>query len=209
MKKNKIETKLISRINNDCDKSKVNDLEEVVNQKNIISRKEKLSILSKRAQDLALKKKDKTAKRDFIKIIKFVLESEIYGIETVFVRESCSLKNYTIIPGVPNFVLGIINVRGQIISVIDLKKLFNLQKKGLGELNKIIIIKNEQMEFGILADNILGVHSLSLDTIQTSLLNTSNIDNNYLKGVTKDHLIILDAKKILEDKNIIVTKEIK
>jgi purine-binding chemotaxis protein CheW len=167
---------------------------------------EKRAVLKARAQALALEKEDKTVKQELIEIIEFRLASEIYGIETAYVREVYPLKDYTILPGVPAFVLGIINVRGQIISVIDLKKFFNLPEKGLGELNKVIIIQNEKMEFGILADIIQGTHSVQLDAIRISLPNIGSVGSEYLKGVTKEHLIILDAKKILEDEKIIVNQ---
>jgi purine-binding chemotaxis protein CheW len=91
--------------------------------------------------------------------------------------------------------------------VIDLKKFFSLPEKGLGELNKVIIVHNERMEFGILADIIHGTRSVAPDSIQTSLPNISGIGAEYLKGVTNEHLIILDAQKILEDENIIVNQE--
>jgi purine-binding chemotaxis protein CheW len=185
-------------------KTKMIFLQEPHSQKEIIPVEKKRDILKARAQALALKKKDEPAKQDLIEIVEFSLAFEKYGIETDYVREVYPLKDYTVLPGLPNFVLGIINVRGQIISVIDLKKFFNLPEKGLGELNKVIIIKNERMKFGILADIIHGTRLVPFDTIRASLLNISDIGSEYLKGITKEHLIILDTKKILEDEKIII-----
>jgi purine-binding chemotaxis protein CheW len=175
-------------------------------QKNIISPEKKRAILKARAQALALEKKEEAVNREFVEIITFGLASETYGIETAYVREVYPLKDYTILPGMPAFVLGIVNIRGQIVSVIDLKRFFNLPEKGLGELNKAIIIRNDRMEFGILADAIYSTRLISPDTIQTSLSNKSSIGSEYLKGITGEHLIILDAKKILEDERIIVNQ---
>jgi purine-binding chemotaxis protein CheW len=188
-------------------KSKVNSLHESLNQKIILPSEEKRSVLKARAKVLAVEKKDESALKEFIEIIEFRLASETYGIETAFIREVYPLKDLTTLPGTPPFVLGIVNVRGQIISVIDLKKFFNLPEKGLGELNKVIIIRNERMEFGILADIIHGTRSVSLDAIQSSPVSTSEIGAGYLRGVTNDHTIILDATKILDDEKIIVHQE--
>jgi len=91
-----------------------------------------------------------------IEVIAFTLVTEIYGIESNFVKEVYTLTDFTPLPGVPSYIFGIINVRGQILPVIDLKKFFNLPEKGLGELNKVIILSNGLMEFGILADVVLG-----------------------------------------------------
>lgn len=165
------------------------------------------SILKERATVLAVERKDETTQKDSIDIIEFKLASETYGIESAFIREVYPLKDFTALPGVPPFVLGIINVRGQIISVIDLKKFFNLPEKGLGELNKVIIIRNERMEFGILADIILSNSSLPLDEIQLAPDSTINVNAGYVRGVTPDNIIILDAKKILDDEKIIINQE--
>ena len=77
-----------------------------------------------------------------------------------------------------------VNVRGQILSVLDLKKFFNLPEKGLGDLNKIIIIRNEMMEFGILADVIIGTRRIPLEAIQPPPPAVTGIGAEYLKGVT-------------------------
>jgi purine-binding chemotaxis protein CheW len=141
-----------------------------------------------------------------LEIVEFTLASETYGIESAFVREVHPLKDFTPLPGVPAFVLGIANIRGQILSVVDLKKFFNLPEKGLGELNKVIIIRNNRMEFGILADVVLGTRSVPLDTIQAPPITVTGIGAEYLKGVTGERTIVLDAQKILENEKIIVNE---
>ncbi|PKP34166.1 MAG: chemotaxis protein CheW [Bacteroidetes bacterium HGW-Bacteroidetes-17] len=170
---------------------------------------ESLMILRERANTLATGQNKGLLHEETMEIIVFKLAAEYYAIETKFVREVYLLKDYTILPGIPAFILGVINVRGQIISVIDLKKFFGLPETGIGELNKVIIIQNDEMEFGILADNIQGTQLIPLSAIQTNLSNISDIGSDYLKGVTNEHFIILDAKKMLEDENIIVNQETK
>lgn len=187
--------------------SKVNSLHESLNQKIILPAEKKRSVLKSRAKVLAVEKTDESVLNKFIEILEFRLASETYGIETAFIREVYPLKDLTTLPGTPPFVLGIVNVRGQIISVIDLKIFFNLPEKGLGELNKVIIIRNERMEFGILADIINGIRSVSLDAVQSSPVSKSEIGTDYLKGVINDHTIILDADKILKDEKIIIHQE--
>ena len=187
--------------------SKVNSLHESLNQKIILPAEKKRSVLKSRAKVLAVEKTDESVLNKFIEILEFRLASETYGIETAFIREVYPLKDLTTLPGTPPFVLGIVNVRGQIISVIDLKIFFNLPEKGLGELNKVIIIRNERMEFGILADIINGIRSVSHDAVQSSPVSKSEIGTDYLKGVINDHTIILDADKILKDENIIIHQE--
>lgn len=169
--------------------------------------KELQEILKKRAMTLALEPEKLVNANELMQIITFSLSSEIYGIESAFVREVYPLKDFTPLPGVPPFVLGIINIRGQILSIINLKKFFGLPEKGLGELNKVIILRNDHMEFGILADTILGTKSILLATIQASIPTITGIGATFLKGVTPEHMIVLDGESILSDRSIVIHQE--
>ncbi len=165
------------------------------------------ALLKQRATAMAKEPEHKLQETELIELVVFTLAAEDYGIESVYIREIYPLKDFTPLPGVPSYILGIINVRGQILPVVDLKKFLNLPGKGLGELNKVIILHNEQMEFGILADVVQGTQSVPIDSIQVLISGISGLERKYLKGVTSGHLIILDAKEILEDDNISVYQE--
>lgn len=167
---------------------------------------EKKKILKTRAKRLAQEPEEKAEK--YIEVVEFLLSYEKYAIESSYVREIYPLKELTPMPCTPQFVLGIINVHGQIISVIDIKKFFELPEKGLSDLNKVIILHNDVMEFGILADVILGVDNISLSELQPSLPTLTGIREDYLKGVTGEQVVILDAEKLLSDKKITVHEEV-
>ena len=100
-----------------------------------------------------------------------------------------------------------VNVRGEIVSVIDLKKFFDLPEKGLTDLNKVVIVHDDEMTFGILADEILGVRLVPGDAIQPSLPTLTGIRGEYLKGITGERTIILDGNRILTDRRLIVNDE--
>jgi purine-binding chemotaxis protein CheW len=165
-------------------------------------------ILKDRAKELAEEQIDEIASNEYLEIVEFVLAYEKYGIESSFVKEVYPMKEYTILPSTPSFVLGVINLRGQILSVIDIRKFFELPIKGISNLNRVIVIHTSDMELGILADFILGVKNVPLKNIQASLPTITGIRADYMKGVTEDRLVILDIGKILSDKNIIVNEEI-
>jgi purine-binding chemotaxis protein CheW len=171
-------------------------------------KKEIRTILKNRAIAMAQVPVQKKEESVIIEVIAFTLVTEIYGIESVFVKEVYTLKDFTPLPGVPSYIFGIINVRGQILPVIDLKKFFNLPEKGLGELNKVIILSNGQMEFGILADVVLGTQSIELEDIQTVPPLVTGIGENYLKGITKEHIVLLEAESILNDEKIMVSEQV-
>ena len=168
------------------------------------SNEERHAILKARARILACETRKDAAAGESIDIVRFSMAYETYGVESAFIREVYPLRDFTVLPGVPPFFFGIVNIRGQILSVVDLKKFFNLPERGLGDLNKVIILRDDRMEFGILADVILSVGPVSLDAIQVLPLTVSEIGVEYLRGVTADGVIILDAEKILGDERIIV-----
>jgi purine-binding chemotaxis protein CheW len=164
-------------------------------------------ILKERAELLARQPAEQ-AEGETIEIVEFLLASEHYGLESRFIREVYPLKDYTPLPGVPPFVLGLLNVRGRVISVVDIKKFFDLPEKGIGDLNKVIIVADDNMEFGILVDEILGVHRLAIGDFGPPLPTLTGIREEYLLGVTGDRMAILDVARILSDKNIVVHEEV-
>ena len=168
---------------------------------------ERRKTLKARARALAREDDGGASDRRFIEVLEFLVSTERYAFESSYVREVYPLKELTPLPCTPSFVLGIVNVRGQILSVIDIKKFFELPEKGLTNLSKIILLHTDNMEFGILADVILGVSRLSIDDIQPALPTLTGIREEYLIGIAKERVIVLDAKKLLTDKNIIVHEE--
>ncbi len=172
------------------------------------SREEAAEILKARARALAEEEAGTgAADGGSIEILEFRLAFENYGIASSHVREVCPLKAFTPLPGVPPFVLGIVNVRGRIFSVIDLKRFFELPDKGLGDLNKVIILGDSMLEFGILSDEIAGVRPIRSGEIQPPLPTLTGTRQKYLKGVGRDQLVMLDAEKLLADRDLIVHQE--
>ena len=171
-------------------------------------KKEVRSLLKMRAVAMATEPKPERDAGSVIEIIEFTLAAETYGIESAFVREVCPLREFTPLPGVPSFIIGIVNVHGQILPVVDLKKFFNLQEKGLGELNKMIILSDGMMEFGILADTVNGIKVICIEDVLPVPSTITGIGEDYLKGVTKNRLILLSAENLLEDKHIVVDEEV-
>lgn len=165
-------------------------------------------ILKARAQVLGQTTVQPGNTSEHIEVVEFVLAQEHYAVESQYVRDVYPLEQLTPLPCTPAFVLGIVNLRGEILSLIDIKKFFDLPEKGLTDLNKVIVLESGTMRFGILADLIIGVHTISLAEIQSSLPTLTGIREDYLKGVTVDRKVILDAGKLLTDEAIIVQEQV-
>ena len=164
-------------------------------------------ILKARARVLARPMKQADAAEQTMEVVVFELAREMYAIEHAWVREVIRLEELTPLPCTPAFVRGIINVRGQILPVIDVKKFFDLPDEGITDLHRVIIVHAHGIEVGILADTVTSVRSIALSTVQASLPTLSGIRAAYLKGVSDDHVVILDVSRILSDPKLIVNEE--
>lgn len=167
----------------------------------------KNNILQKRAKLYAQESQKEKENENLQSVLLFLLAYETYGIELQYIREVYPLKELTPLPISYDYVVGIINVRGQILSVIDIKKFFDLPEKGLTDLNKVIVLHSDQLEFGILADSIIGVREIAMDELQPSLPTLTGIREEYLKGITNDRIIVLDGQKLLTDKKMVINEE--
>lgn len=167
-------------------------------------------ILTRRAQKLA-KVEDSSDNGQTVELVEFLLADEHYGVDCRCVREVYPLKELTPVPGTPPFIMGIVNVRGEVFSVVDLKKFFELPDKGLTDLTRVIILHQPRhpggMEFGILAEEVTGTVSLLEKDIQEPPPTLTGIRADYLSGIAKNRLILLDAVKLLTDKKMIVHQE--
>jgi len=165
-------------------------------------------ILRARAQALARPPERAAVAAASLELLEFRLANECYALETRYVREVYPLKNLTPLPCTPPFVLGIVNVRGRILPVLDLKKFFELPEEGLTDLHRIILVQGHDLELGLLADVIAGVRTIPVDSLQPSLPTLTGIRAEYLKGVTAARLVVLDLDRILADPKIIVQEEV-
>ncbi len=172
------------------------------------SEEEERAVLKARAKLLAREDNKEEAVEELIEVLEFKLADERYAIESIYIREVLPLKEFTPVSCTPSFVFGVINVRGQILSVIDLGKLFDIPENDASQLRKIIVIHSDYMEFGILSDEIMGTKDILTGTFQPSLPTLTGIREEFLKGVTPDGLVILDGGMLLEDKNIVVHEEV-
>jgi purine-binding chemotaxis protein CheW len=169
-----------------------------------VAPEEKRAILRSRAKRLSQEIESKGTGEEYFEVLEFLLAHETYAIETMFVREVYPMTELTPLPCTPAFVFGLINVRGQILTVMDMKKFFDLPERGITNLNKVIVIRKDAMELGILADEIIGIKSIFGDDIKPPPATITGIGAEYLKGVTEDRLIVLEADKVLSDKRLVV-----
>jgi purine-binding chemotaxis protein CheW len=139
-----------------------------------------------------------------IEVLQFRLAQEQYAVETEWVREVVPLRELAPLPGTPAFVRGIVNARGRILPVFDLKKFFDLPEQGLTDLHQIVLVQGGDIELGLLVDLVIGVTTLETDRLQPALPTLTGIRADYLKGVAAGPLVVLDLARVCADPRIII-----
>ncbi|MFH1767835.1 MAG: chemotaxis protein CheW [Candidatus Omnitrophota bacterium] len=141
-----------------------------------------------------------------IQFVVFKIGSEEFGVGINQVKEIVRLIPITPIPRAPHFIEGVVNLRGQILAVIDLAKRLSIQTSGRSERTRIIVVEVEDHTVGMIVDEVAEVLRLAVANIdQTPELITSEVQQKYLKGVGKlgDRLLILiDLARILSSQEV-------
>ena len=128
------------------------------------------------------------------RLITFILGEEKYGLNILKVRELISFpEGLTRIPGVPDYIIGMFNLRGLVIPVMDLREKFNMSGEERHEFSVIIIVEVENKNIGLTVDSVSDVIFVKEDDIQETTELAVNVDTKFVKGVakTKDEMVIL------------------
>jgi purine-binding chemotaxis protein CheW len=153
-------------------------------------------VLRERARQLARVIAEPPRAGEVLELVGFVLAGERYAIESRFVREVARLTRFTPVPGTPGYVLGVTNLRGEILALFDLRHLLGVVTEGVTDLGRVVVLGESRREFGLLADaasEILYVPGASLAQPETAW------GRAYLQGVTPDGVVGLSGEALLRD----------
>jgi purine-binding chemotaxis protein CheW len=164
-------------------------------------------VLHDRAVVLAQGVEHAEVEGDKLELLEFVLGDERYTIDSAAVREVYALKEITPVPGTPPHILGVISVRGRIVSVVDLGRLFDSPPRDTSVFTMAIVLKSSRMEFALLADSVNGICYIPVADLQASLPTLTGSRKKYLRGVTSERVTVLDAHRLLGDDTLVVRHE--
>lgn len=143
-----------------------------------------------------------------LEVIEFFLSQQRYGVESHYISQVHPLKEYTPVPCTPPFILGIINVRGQILSVVNLQPLFALPEPKPLNPNYVLILRNESMTFGLVADAVVGVRSVAPARLRPPPDALADNGREFLRGVTEQGVLILKTEELLSSRQLLVQEEV-
>lgn len=144
------------------------------------------------------------------KYLTFTLGKEEYGLEILRVREIIGLMDITVVPRMPNFVRGVINLRGKVIPVVDLRLKFGMNSIENTEETCIIVVDLDEMLMGILVDKVSEVLDIDKGEIDETPDFGISVNTEFILGMgkAKDKVImLLDIQKVLTSSEIIKIAE--
>lgn len=161
------------------------------------------AVLAERAAKIA-RPEEPLTETNTVEVLKFRLAYREYAIEMQNIREVILTGEITMVPGTPAFISGICVVRGEIISLVDLRVLLAIPETGLTDLNRVIVLTDRTLTFGILADHITGIGTIELDHISTEHPDVPISADRYVKGVTEGPLVVIDTRALFSDPSMII-----
>ncbi len=132
--------------------------------------------------------------------VTFSLAEETYGIDVMRVQEVLPMSEIAPVPGAPPYVLGIINLRGNVVTVIDTRMRFGLESRETDSASRIVVIETDAQVTGILVDSVTEVVSVQADEIDAAPNVGNEEASRYIHGVVsrgEDLLILVDVNKLL------------
>ena len=171
-----------------------------------MTRRDDAAILRDRARHLA-RPPARGAVAEACDVLEFGLAGERYALEAARVLDVQPLRELAPLPGTPPFLRGIVNVHGALVGVVDLRKFFGLPERGIADLHRVVLLGDGARAIGLLADTVEGVIALDLATVESSLPTLGGIREDFVRGVTADGLVVLDAGAILADPRLVVDEE--
>jgi len=165
-------------------------------------------ILRDRALRLAKPLEEATAPTEVLDLLAFSLGGERYGIETAHVLEVIPFRELTPVPGTPSFVLGVVNHRGRILPVLDLRRLLNLAGQGIPERSRVVVVEAGGMTFGIFTDAVAGTMQGGAHELASPPVALTGDREAFIRGVTGGMVAVLDLEALARDRRMGVTEEV-
>jgi len=148
---------------------------------------------------------EETKRGNFLQFLSFTLGEEEYGVDILSVQEIRSWEPVSRIPNVPSYEKGVVNLRGAIVPIIDLRERFNLTHSEYTNLTVVVVLqttlKGRSRTMGVVVDSVSDVNDIDADSIQSSPDFGIKVSTEFISGlalVDERMLILLDVKKLLK-----------
>ncbi|MDT8447025.1 MAG: chemotaxis protein CheW [bacterium] len=153
-----------------------------------------------------------TAIESQVQQITFYVGEEVFGVDIMCVEEIITPKKPTAIPRTPAYFMGIINLRGEVISIIDMRRRFQMEPKGQDEQSRVIVIYSQGCKLGMLVDSISRIVTLNNSSIQGASKFVSSEKQKYISGSYRldddEILLLLDHEALIDEEDFYIHHEV-
>jgi len=148
---------------------------------------------------------------DRLKLVTFRLGRDRYGVTIDMVREIQRAEGITGVPTAPDFVVGVTNLRGSILSVVDIRSFFGLPPVARGPKSRILVVEGGGLTVGLVVERVEEISDVKTTEIKPPLSFNKGIKEDYIRGIVThrgEMLIVIDLKKILENPRLVVEEKV-
>lgn len=160
-------------------------------------------ILRERGRRLSMESSESDSGEQ-LEALEFRLGDELYAVASALVGEVMRPGAPTPVPCTPPHIAGIVDLRGRVVAVLDLKSLLGLGDAGSSPDRRVVVLRSGNAEAGILADSLEGIRCLSPRDIHPPLPSMAGERGVYVMGVEAGGTVILDGERILSDESLVV-----
>jgi len=160
-----------------------------------------MPVLEKAVQQTASSQKKNAVSGELLQLVTFGLGAEEYALETLCVQEIIRMQNLTRVPNSPPFVDGVINLRGKVITVVNLRTRFGLPARELNKATRIIVVEAKSDVLGFIVDSVSEVLRIAADTVDPPP-RLSSKSGEFVSAVGKLEgrlLLLLDVHRLMTD----------
>lgn len=166
------------------------------------------AVMLERARALAAVPAEAPSASDVLSVVTFGLGGEQFAIETHCVRSVVANAEITPVPGTPPFLLGVANLRGEVLAILDLNQVLGAAGQAAADgipssSATLLVLGTRRAEFGIVADEVFEICSLPRDTLLAPT-HAAGAGREYVRGVTAQALLVLDGDALLADESLFI-----
>ena len=174
----------------------------------VLPQEEIARILNSRALALAAPPEDAAPATQMISLLIFTLSGDRFGIETTHILEALDLQGLISVPCTPTFVVGVVNYKGRILTVLDLRRLLGLSGEGVTKGSKIVSVEAGDMTFGIAVDAVGGIMLVSAHKVTPPPEALTGPCLALTRGITEELITILDLDALARAPAILVNEQV-
>lgn len=163
-----------------------------------------LKILKERARILAAERKVEISEESVLDVTVFGVGEDLFAVDLWDIKEVWPLTAVTPLPGAPRHILGMINARGRIVTLNDLRVILSIKQTAEFQPRHGVVLSSKSMEMALGADFLEGVRRLPSSDILPPPSTLEASQKKYVRGVTQDRLVLLDSVAFLSSKELVV-----